>query len=196
MFLSSSFLLTLAADERVTTQRTVFEYIKAGGPVGAILILLSIAGLTLIIIHMIQVRLSAMAPRDVVEQLERRLREGDAQNALAYCKQADTQCFLTAVFGSALTRCTRSAFGFLEIRNALEDSGHREVERLSRVTDGIGLIAAVGPMLGLLGTVFGMIGAFSSISELEGAARSRELAGYMSLALVTTAVGLGVDRRR
>src|SRR5205085_10888928 len=61
-----------------------------------------------------------------------------------------------------------------------------------RSTDLIGLIAALGPMLGLLGTVIGMIGAFNSISSLEGAARSRELAGFMALALVNTAEGLAV----
>ena len=53
-------------------------------------------------------------------------------------------------------------------------------------------IAAVGPMLGLLGTVFGMIGAFQTIGTLEGAARSNKLAEFMSLALINTAEGLMV----
>ena len=110
----------------------------------------------------------------------------------AYCKQPENDTFLTRVFGAALVRCARSPFGFLEIRSALEESGQKEVDRLTRVTDAIGLIAALGPMLGLLGTVFGMIGAFGSISDLEGAARSRELAGFMALALVNTAEGLAV----
>src|SRR4051812_5974885 len=50
----------------------------------------------------------------------------------------------------------------------------------------------MGPMLGLLGTVLGMIGAFATIGSLEGAARSKELAGFMALALVNTAEGLAV----
>ena len=52
------------------------------------------------------------------------------------------------------------------------------------------IIAAIGPMLGLLGTTIGMIGAFATIGQLEGAARSNELSNFMSLALVTTAEGL------
>jgi biopolymer transport protein ExbB len=80
----------------------------------------------------------------------------------------------------------------MEIRTALEESGQREADRLNRSVDLIGLIAAVAPMLGLLGTTIGMIGAFNSIGALEGAARSRALAGFMSLALVNTAQGLAV----
>src|SRR5258708_34445329 len=48
----------------------------------------------------------------------------------------------------------------------------------------------MGPMLGLLGTVFGMIGAFAAIGKFEGAARSHELVKFMSYALVNTAEGL------
>jgi biopolymer transport protein ExbB len=96
------------------------------------------------------------------------------------------------MFESALVRCARSPFGFLELKSALEESGQRQVDRLTKMTDGVGLVAALGPMLGLLGTVFGMVGAFRTIGELEGASRSSELAKYMSHALVTTALGLVV----
>jgi biopolymer transport protein ExbB len=64
--------------------------------------------------------------------------------------------------------------------------------RLHRLNNGLGVLAAVGPMLGLLGTVIGMIGAFNAIGSLQGAARSTELARFMSLALVNTAQGLVV----
>jgi biopolymer transport protein ExbB len=94
------------------------------------------------------------------------------------------------VFGQALERCATSPFGALELRAAIEDAAQPEVDRLHRLNDGLGIIAAIGPMLGLLGTVFGMIGAFHTIGGLEGAARSSELAKYMSLALVNTAEGL------
>jgi len=64
--------------------------------------------------------------------------------------------------------------------------------KLQRLNNGLGVLAAVGPMLGLLGTVIGMIGAFNAIGSLQGAARSTELAKFMSLALVNTAQGLVV----
>ncbi len=73
---------------------------------------------------------------------------------------------------------------------ALEEAGKEQVARLYRSTDGLGLIAAIAPMLGLFGTVVGMVGAFNTISSTEGFARPDELAGDISQALVTTLMGL------
>jgi biopolymer transport protein ExbB len=80
----------------------------------------------------------------------------------------------------------------MEFRSAVENTGPTEVDRMHRSTDLIGIIAAVGPMLGLLGTVIGMIGAFRTIGTLSGTQRSNELATFMSMALVNTAEGLVV----
>lgn len=173
-------------------QRSLWQYIQDGGPLGYLLILISIVALGLIILLSIELQLGRMAPQEVILSLSRCFREGNTGEALRYCQQSENNCFLSRIFGSALTRCGRSQFGTLEIRSALEEGGRREVERLYRTTDFVGMIAQVGPMLGLLGTVFGMIGAFTSISGQQGAARSAALAGYMSLALVNTALGLGV----
>jgi biopolymer transport protein ExbB len=82
--------------------------------------------------------------------------------------------------------------GALEARASIEDAAQVETMRLHRLNNGLGVLAAVGPMLGLLGTVIGMIGAFNAIGSLQGAARSTELARFMSLALVNTAQGLVV----
>jgi biopolymer transport protein ExbB len=78
----------------------------------------------------------------------------------------------------------------LELRTTVEDTGRLEVDRLYRLTDGIGLVASVAPMLGLLGTVIGMVGAFDAIMLAEGPARPDQLAGSISQALITTVLGL------
>ncbi len=179
-----------AAAAPVVPSKTLLDYIRSGGFIGLLLIFLSVAAVTLLIMHLIQVRRAQLVPVDAATELQRLFRENDIQGAIRYCERGDS--FLVRVFGAALTRCSRSPFGFMEIRSALEEAGQREADRLNRSTDLIGLIAALGPMLGLLGTVIGMIGAFQSISSLEGAARSRELAGFMALALVNTAEGLAV----
>jgi biopolymer transport protein ExbB len=83
-----------------------------------------------------------------------------------------------------------SPIGALEARPAVEEAGQAATIKLHRLNHGIGVLAAVGPMLGLLGTVIGMIGAFHAIGALQGSARSTELARFMSLALVNTAQGL------
>lgn len=195
-----SFLWTLAQDGGATApaatsemaRKTLWEYILAGGPIGYILIVMSIVAFAIWIVLFLELQLNRLAPADVREQLGRLFREGNTAEALRYCQRPDNNSFLARLFGGALLRCSRSQFGFLEVRTALEESGARQVERLYRTCDWVALIAALGPMLGLLGTVFGMIGAFGSISKLQGAARSEELAGFMSLALVNTAMGLAV----
>jgi biopolymer transport protein ExbB len=144
----------------------------------------------LFIVHLITVRVNRLAPPDVVANLERMLRATDTESAQRYCLDRQNSCFLTRVFAAALARCARSPFGFLELRSALEEAGQAEVERLHRGTEGVGLIASVAPMLGLLGTVVGMVLAFETIAGSQGFARPDQLAGYISLALVTTVQGL------
>ncbi len=183
--------LTLAQDTPTEVEsKSILEYIAAGGPLSYVLVLVSLAALSLVIRNLILFSRNRLAPPAVFERLSGLLRENDIEGALAYCSAPENNSFLTRVFGSALLRCSRSPFGFLELRSALEESGSREADRLHRANEGIGIFAAIGPMLGLLGTVIGMIGAFAAIGRLEGAARSHELAKFMSYALVNTAEGL------
>lgn len=174
----------------VMKERTLVDYVRAGGPIGAILVGLSVTAVALAITHLLQARLSKLAPADISDELSRRLREGDFTAAQRLCADAGNDSVLTRVFGSGFARCLRSPLGFMEMKPAMEEAGAREGDKLLKPIEFLGLIAALGPMLGLLGTVIGMIGAFMSIGELEGAARSRKLAEFMSLALVTTAMGL------
>jgi len=184
------FPVLLADAGAAASRRSLFEYIHAGGLIGYTLVLLSILAVALLIAHLLKVRISVMAPTTVIMGLEERLRSADTAAAIEFCRREENKSFLANTFGAALTRCSRSSFGLLELRAALEDAGSKEVDKLIRTTDGIAIIAAIGPMMGLLGTTIGMIGAFATIGQLEGAARSNELSGYMSLALVTTAQGL------
>lgn len=184
--------LVLAADAAAPAggTRTLLDYVQAGGVVGYVLLTISVAALSLVIFNFFQLRLGRMAPVDIVMEINRLMREGDVAGVNRVCADPAADCFLTRVLRGAIGRCQGSPFGFLEIRTALEESGQRELDTVSRPTDALGLIASLGPMMGLLGTVIGMIGAFATIGEAEGAARSQMLATYMSLALVTTAEGL------
>lgn len=190
MKLLTQLQLLMADASAPAPRKSLFEYIHSGGIIGYMLVVLSVLAVALLIAHLLKVRLSVMAPSGVVLGLEDRLRNADTAGAVEFCRRDENKCFLANTFAAALTRCSRSSFGLLELRSALEDSGSKEVEKLIRTTDGIAIIAAIGPMMGLLGTTIGMIGAFATIGQLEGAARSNELSSYMSLALVTTAQGL------
>lgn len=170
--------------------KSLLDYVQEGGPLSYVLIFLSFVALALMIRNALLFARKRVSPPGAFERLAMLLRDNDVEGALAYCSAPENNSFLTRVFGAALLRCSRSPFGFLELRSALEESGAREADRLHRTNESLGILAAIGPMLGLLGTVIGMIGAFATIGQLEGAARSKQLAVFMSHALVCTAEGL------
>ena len=78
-----------------------------------------------------------------------------------------------------------------EVKNTIEEAGQDQAARLYRSTDGLGVIGTISPLLGLLGTVVGMVGAFDSMS-LSGGSNSEQLAANISMALVTTLMGLAL----
>lgn len=182
--------LAAALAQDAGTGVSLFELILAGGVVGYVILLLSVAAVALAVIHLLQLRETALAPQEVVDALNERLAQGDVDGASALCRREEYDCFLTRVMLPGLQRYTRSAFGALELKGALEEAGQSQTARLLRSTDALGLIAAIAPMLGLLGTVVGMVGAFDTISASEGFARPDQLAGDISKALVTTLMGL------
>jgi len=169
---------------------SLLELINAGGTIGYIIIVLSVIALTLFIVHLIQIRESSLAPSRVVEGLDEMLAKGRVDDAIAFCDEPGNACFLSNVVAAGLSRYRRSPFGSLELKGALEESGREQVAKLYRSTDGMALVASIAPMLGLLGTVVGINGAFATISSAEGFARPDQLAGDISLALVTTIMGL------
>ncbi len=170
----------------------LIDYVRDGGLLSYILIGLSIVALTSVIYNLLEIRLTRQSPPGVFNRLEQLFREGRFREAEQFCAGTENDSFMTRVVGASLARCLGSPFGMMEFRSAVENTGPTEVDRLHRNTDLIGIIAAVGPMLGLLGTVIGMIGAFRTIGTLSGTQRSNELATFMSMALVNTAEGLVV----
>jgi len=77
------------------------------------------------------------------------------------------------------------------MKDSIEDTGRHVVHELERYLDTLGTVAAVSPLLGLLGTVFGMIQVFSAITT-QGIGNPTVLAGGIAQALITTAAGLTV----
>lgn len=180
----------VAQQPAAQTSKSLLDHIASGGPIGYAIIALSFVAVALIVAQLVRLRVRRLAPPAVVAELDRMLRDHDVSAATAFCQRPEHDAFLTRVFGAALSRCARSPFGFLELRAALEEAGQEQVARLQRSTDTVGLIASVAPMLGLLGTVVGMVGAFETISFTEGFARPDQLAGDISVALMTTVLGL------
>ncbi len=184
--------LTLAAERAGGEGRSLLEYINQGGPIGYLIILISLVAIGMIGAQLFRIRRERLAPPELLDDLRTLLAGGNIDGAIKRCADEQTPSYLARVVGSGLVRASRSAFGMLELRSSVGESGQLETDRLYRLTDGIGLIASVAPMLGLLGTVVGMVGAFDAISLSSGSARPDQLAGSISVALITTVLGLVV----
>lgn len=165
---------------------SVFEIIIAGGWLMVPIILCSILALTIIAERLWALRRSQVVPDDVGQQVE----------AWAARHELDRRHIEQLKSGSALGRVLAAALVNRNrprelIKEAVEDTGRHVIYRLERFLNTLGTIAGISPLLGLLGTVIGMIKVFSSILE-HGVGNANVLAGGISEALITTAAGLTV----
>jgi biopolymer transport protein ExbB len=184
-------MLSFAQDETVERGASWLQMVQAGGIVGYILIGLSVLALAMIVVHFVQIRSKVLVPPEQVDDLDDLLARGDIEGALQYTLNSENDSYLTRILASGLTRFQRSAFGAFEVKNAVEEAGAEQTARLYRSTDVLSVIGSISPLLGLTGTVLGIVGAFETLSA--GAAPDHKaLAGNISLALVTTLLGLVV----
>ena len=164
----------------------MFEIIVAGGWLMVPIILCSILALTIIAERLWALRRSQVVPAGLGEQVE----DWAARHELdrRHIEQLRSGSSLGRVLAAALVNRHRPRE---LIKEAVEDTGRHVIYRLERFLNTLGTIAGISPLLGLLGTVIGMIKVFSSILE-HGVGNANVLAGGISEALITTAAGLTV----
>lgn len=175
-----------------TKTRTVLDTVIDGGIVGLFIILLSVVSVGFIIEHFMTIRKSTLMPEVVAADLEELIAQGQVDQAIEYCNDPPNQSLFATVVLAGLERYKGSEFGFAEYKAAVEEAGEDQTGSLYRKTEVLGLIGSIAPMLGLTGTVLGMIKAFNTIAATDGAAKPAELAGGIGQALVTTLMGLVV----
>ncbi len=166
---------------------SLWQVVQSGGMVGYLILVMSLAALALIIRNFITLQRRRLLPDPLEAELEELLQKHEYEQARQVC--GDNPSFLAHVIGAGLTQ-VGSMFGFFDMQNAMQETSEREISRLYRKLEYLAFIASTAPMLGLLGTVLGMIKAFNEISLSEGAAQPSQLAGGISEALVTTCLGL------
>lgn len=185
---------TATADDEArpaeSKRRTLLDTVMDGGVIGVLLILLSLVATGLIVLHAVRIRKPVLVPHIV--GLDEALRQKNVAKATAIIEEQPQRSLLGNVVLAGLERYRNSEFGAIEYRAAVEEAGEEETGRLYRMTDWLGLIGSVAPMLGLTGTVLGMIEAFNEIAVSGGTATPDELAGGIGKALVTTLLGLVV----
>ena len=158
----------------------------AAGPVGLNILLLSVAGLALIIENFVNMRRDRMIPPHLLQELEELFQQEEYEQAIELCDAED--CFLTRVVGAGLAKV---GAGYERMVEAVQEVGEEESTALHQKISYLSLIATIAPMLGLFGTVWGMIDAFNTI-KVMGSPSPADLAKGISKALVTTFLGLVV----
>jgi biopolymer transport protein ExbB len=167
---------------------TLFTLIKQGGwamwPLG----LMSVAMVYCIVQNGLALREKVLLRPDMMSDFFGLMKEKKIVEAYALCKENET--LFTYVFGAGLERCsTKRELNFSKIKEAIEEASTEEVTSYMKPIDYLSIIGATAPMLGLLGTVSGMIKAFQTIGQV-GMGDPSKLAGNIGEALVTTATGL------
>lgn len=164
------------------------ELILSGGYLMIPLALCSMLALAFSIERWLGLRSSALGSKRLAREIIETARDQGAHAALAVCEQ-NRSTPLARIVGSGLERMDTD---FAEREKVVEDAAHGEIQKLSRNLRPLFLVWLIAPLLGLLGTVWGMIKAFSGIAVEAGIGKPEVLADGIYHALTTTAAGLTV----
>ena len=164
----------------------MLDFVVKGGPVMVPLLLCSVIGLGIIVERCLTLRRHRILRYDVLQRIEELLRDRKIPEASTLCKRYPSS--MTRILLAAILNHDKSR---QEIKEIIEDAGRQEIPVLERFLTVLGTIASISVLLGLLGTVMGMIRTFNSIAAL-GYGNPEALASGISEALVATATGLTI----
>jgi len=167
-------------------KKSVLELFESTGLVGYLMVALSIAGTALTIEHVINIKREKISPPEVSEELSALLEEGNHDEAQEVAENSG------GYVGNLVSAALRSrAAGYEEMIGSLELAAAEETFKLQSKISYLSLIGNTAPLLGLLGTVTGMISSFQVIETLK-APTPKDLAGGVYESLVNTTMGLFV----
>jgi len=168
------------------TELFSLQSLVAGGPIVGIQLLMSVFALGLILERLWALRPGRIIPISHLRQIELALKENKLTQALDWARSNRSP--MMKVSEVALINADKPKE---DLKLIIEEAGRLEVPRLEKYLATLHTIATVSPLLGLLGTVTGMIRVFDSIVQ-QGAGNTQALAGGIAEALLTTAYGLVV----
>ncbi len=164
----------------------MLELLSKGGPLMVPIVLGSVVALGVLLERLVSLRRSRVVPEDLGREVRARAEAGDLEGARRAAELSETALGRVLRAGLVAAGAPRSA-----VRERIEEVGRREAADLERYVGVLGVVASVEPLLGLLGTVTGMIDVFQRVVE-EGVGDPKILASGIWEALVTTAAGLTV----
>lgn len=167
---------------------TAFEHFKEGGFFMWPILLISLIGAAIIGERIMYIRrASAIQKEEFLKQLNQLVLKGDLERCISYCAQASTP----------LTRITRAGLMAIasrkstdEVQTAMDAVALREIPRIEQRTGLLAMFSNMATLLGLLGTITGMIGAFGAVSKVAPSEKATMLAASISEAMNCTAFGL------
>ena len=190
---AGAFLVTLQAvaaeAEAAQSLNTFGDILEAGGVPMKVILGLSILGTFLVIFFLLTLRANALYPKAFLREAQDAAEDGDIEVLSAICQENDSPA--ARIVGAAAEQVVGAPqVDYMVIRDAIEDEGARQAgilwQRIQYLMD----IAVVAPMVGLLGTVLGMLQSFSNLQSELGVVRPEALAQGVAKALITTAGGL------
>ncbi|MCD6570054.1 MAG: MotA/TolQ/ExbB proton channel family protein [Deltaproteobacteria bacterium] len=164
---------------------TLWELFLKGGPMMWPLLACSIIAITIFLERLFTLRRDKIIPPTLVYEVERLTRMGRLSDIEQLCKRNSSpicSVIIVAIKNAGMRREI--------IKDYMEEAGAREAYTIERYIDILGIIATISPLLGLLGTVSGMIKSFNAVGTLG--TESQMLASGISEALITTAAGLSI----
>jgi biopolymer transport protein ExbB len=171
-------------------RKSMLSFFYDGGPLMFPIAVCSFVLLVVVFERFIALRRGRVIPRPFVKRMLEQMQGGqvDREKALKLCEENRSP--VSQVFAAAVKKWGRTS---VEVEQAILDSGERVSNHLRRNLRILNGISQVAPLLGLLGTVVGMIISFNGLSTTAGAEGQREmLAGGIAQALITTASGMFV----
>jgi biopolymer transport protein ExbB len=176
-----------AADPAMAEQSFLAWMIAASGTFGLLILLLSFVMVALVMMNILQVRRDNFVPQAFIESFEQRLNARDYQGAYETARSDDS--LVARVLAAGLGKLNQ---GYDKAVEGMQEVGDDENMALEHRLSYLALISAVAPMLGLMGTVSGMIDSFREIATSPTTPKPSELAAGISTALFTTLEGLTV----
>ncbi len=167
------------------SSESAFAVFRKAGLIGGLIMLLSVVALAVIIENFVSLNRDKLAPPELIDEVQALFDEGQYQEAMELCENEPS--FFTNVAGAGVSKIGHS---FSVIEQSIAEMGDEESIRLHQKIGWLSLIANIAPMMGLLGTVSGMVKAFNEISSSGGQANPADLAKGISEALLTTLFGL------
>ena len=164
----------------------MFEIIKAGGWLMVPIVWCSIVAIAITVERYWALRLAKVMPKDQLPKVWMWIKNHELDSAKI--KELKSGSLFGYILSSGLTA---SKHGREAMKDAIQEAGNHVAHEMEKFLSTLGTIAAIAPLLGLLGTVLGMIEVFTAIM-VQGSGNTGVLAGGISQALITTAAGLSV----